>query len=151
MKFNSKFEQFFNMIMESFRDPNDPYEDDDHDRIIAGIRRNAKNPAIYNQTKKEFEQFRKTVDLNDPIHVERLKKIVQDEISAFNFPPGKRVFPTYAYQKTIYELEKEFDRFKNSVLQTRPYADLNSFNFTFDKFEKRLKDVIHNKVYNDRK
>lgn len=139
MRFNSKFERLYNMIMESFRDPNDPYEDDDHDRIIAGIIRNAKNPARLEKAREEFEKFRKKVYLNDPLHVERLKKIVQDEISAFNFPPGKRVSPAYAYQKTIYELEKQWGKFISNPV------------FTFDEFKKRLTNVIHNKVYNDRK
>jgi hypothetical protein len=138
MRFNSKFEQLYNMIMESFRDPNDPYEDDEHEKIISGIKRNAKNPAILNNIRKEFKDSIKYVDLNDPIHVERLKKIVQDEISAFNFPPGKRIFPTYAYQKTIYELEKKYGRY-------------GAFSFKFDDFKKKLIDVINNKVYNDRK
>ncbi len=136
MRFNGKFERFCNMIMESL-----------NEKELANYFTYA---TKWDKAKRKFKQFQQKVDLNDPIHVERLKKIVEDEIAAFNFPPGKRIFPTYAYQKTIYELEKKFEQIKKYILQTRPYTNL-SFNFTFDEFTKILRDVIHNKVYNDKK
>jgi hypothetical protein len=138
MRFNGNFERFCNMIMESL-----------NEKKIANYFAYA---TKWDKAKRKFKQFQKNVDLNDPIHVERLKKIVEDEIAAFNFPPGKRIFPTYAYQKTIYELEKKFEQIKKSILQTKPYAKIDSsVSFTFDQFTKILRDVIHNKVYNDKK
>lgn len=145
MRFNSKFDQFYNMIMESFRDPNDPYEDDDHDRQIAGIIRNAKNPAVRKGIRKEFERKMQYVDLNDPKHVERLKNIVQNQITSFDFPPGKRVSPAYAYQKTLYEMEKELEKFFKKFPDSKRTRQLI---FTFDEFTKTLQKVIHDKVYN---
>jgi len=138
MRFNSKFEQLYNMIMESL-----------HEKELANYFSYA---TKWDKARKKFKQFQQNVDLNDPIHIERLKKIVQDEISAFNFPPGKRIFPTYAYQKTIYELEKKSELVKKYILKNKPYANLHtSVSFTFDEFKKKLIDVINNKVYNDRK
>jgi hypothetical protein len=100
----------------------------------------------WDKARKKFKQFQKRVYLNDPIHVERLKKIVYDEISSFNFPTGKRVSPEYAYQKTIYELEKNWKKFFSNNPDSIP-----DVSFTFDEFKKKLINVINNKVYNDRK